>query len=176
MIQNIKEENDNIDGIIFETNKLDTAFILDEEDDKLDINEGIVKKKDIQILQDMGYDKKMINKVYLFLHPPNIETAIDYMTEIDGIYQHDFIENDILKKDSNVCMICEKTRKAHLNYIPPLSSTDNLSGYDALKFRYSIFDDIFINDEDNDNNDYLLNFENDLEEEEKENPKKNNEI
>ena len=171
MNQNIKDENDKIDDEIFVNNKLNTAFILDEEDDILDVNEGMIKKNDIQTLQDMGYDKKMINKVYLFLHPPNIERAIDYMTEIDGIYQHDFIENDLIKKDDE-CMICGKRRKAHLDYIPPqlLLGTDRINN--RLNNRYTIFNDIFTNDEDNDNVDYLLDFNDEEEEEVKIKPKK----
>ena len=34
----------------------------------------------------MGYDKKMINKVYILLRPENIERAIDYLTQKKKIY------------------------------------------------------------------------------------------
>ena len=44
----------------------------------------------------------MINKVYILLRPENIERAIDYMTEIDGIYQHNFFENHHKTKDKGL--------------------------------------------------------------------------
>ena len=45
---------------------------------KLDVNDLIIKNEsdmiisDISFLKEMGYDRKMINKVYIFLNPPNI--------------------------------------------------------------------------------------------------------
>ena len=36
-------------------------------------HEGDMIVNDIILLEDMGYDKKMINKVYILLHPENIE-------------------------------------------------------------------------------------------------------
>ena len=62
----------------------------------------------------MGFDRKMINKVYILLKPANIERAIDYMTEIDDIFQHDFIPGS----NQSLCFICKKPRKNHLDYIP----------------------------------------------------------
>ena len=41
-------------------------------------------------LEEMGFNINMIRKMYLVLKPRNIEEAIDYMTEIDGVMQHDF--------------------------------------------------------------------------------------
>ena len=37
-------------------------------------------KSDIELLNSMGFDRTMINKVYILLNPENIERAIDYMT------------------------------------------------------------------------------------------------
>ena len=65
----------------------------------------------------MGFDKKMINKVYILLRPENIERAIDYMTEIDGIYQHDFISSSN-PNEKSLCFICKKPKNNHLDYIP----------------------------------------------------------
>ena len=72
----------------------------------------------------MGFDKKMINKVYILLRPPNIERAIDYMTEIDGIYQHNFFMNS---KNDEFCFICKKPKKNHLDYIPENLMNDNFN-------------------------------------------------
>ena len=49
--------------------------------------------QDIALLKEMGFDEGMVKKVYLFLKPRNINEAIEMMTEVDGIYQHDFYES-----------------------------------------------------------------------------------
>ena len=56
---------------------------------KIEINDFIsseesdIIKADIELLKEMGYDQKLINKVYIIISPPNIETAIDLMTPIN---------------------------------------------------------------------------------------------
>ena len=91
--------------------------IESEMDSFLDTEEGKHIQADIELLNSMGFDKKMINKVYILLGPANIERAIDYMTEIDGVYQHDFISSTNSNED-NLCFICKKPPKNHLDYIP----------------------------------------------------------
>ena len=96
----------------------DTVFYDNEISDYMVNHEGEQKAKDIMLLRDMGYDSKMINKIYALLRPENIERAIDYMTEINGIYQHNFFENHIRNRDKKLCFICEKPKRFHLDYIP----------------------------------------------------------
>ena len=79
--------------------------------------EGASIKADVELLKSMGFDKQMINKVYIILRPENIERAVDYMTEIDGIYQHDFISSNN-SNGQTVCFICKKPKQNHLDYIP----------------------------------------------------------
>ena len=74
-------------------------------------------KSDIELLNSMGFDRAMINKVYILLNPENIERAIDYMTEINGVYQHDFIPNNNINQINN-CFICNHPKQNHLNYSP----------------------------------------------------------
>ena len=73
---------------------------------------------DISLLKEMCYDQKIINKVYIFLSPPNIETAIDIMTPINNIYQHEFYENIYQSKNTNknLCFICNQLN--HINTTP----------------------------------------------------------
>ena len=79
---NTKEEEE----INLLSSKLDiTPYISNEESD--------IIKADMALLKEMGYDQKIINKVYIIISPPNIETAIDIMTPVNGIYHHDFFEN-----------------------------------------------------------------------------------
>ena len=94
------------------------SFIIEDEiNEFLDKDEGQNIKADIELLKNMGFDKKMINKVYILLRPENIERAIDYMTEIDGIYQHDFIPSSN-PNEKLLCFICKKPKNNHLDYIP----------------------------------------------------------
>ena len=66
------------------------------------------------------------------------------MTEIDGIYQHDFIESSNPNEQS-LCFICKKPINHHLNYIP----NDLLN--DAQINNNLINDRLIIIDESNDN-------------------------
>ena len=81
----------NVEENLIEKEKNVSIIIENEIENLLNSNEGQKIKSDIELLIQMGYDKKMINKVYILLKPPNIDIAIEYMTEVNGIYQHDFI-------------------------------------------------------------------------------------
>jgi hypothetical protein len=89
-------------------------------------HEGEMIASDILLLQDMGYDKKMINKIYILLQPESMERAIDLMTQVDGIYQHDFFENHNKEKDKGLCFICKKSKKYHINYVPENDINNNI--------------------------------------------------
>ena len=93
----------------------------------METSEGENIKSDIQLLVQMGFNKKMINKVYILLKPPSIDRAIDYMTEVDDIYQHDFLESTN-PKEKSLCFISKRPRQNHLDFIPDeeLNENDNL--------------------------------------------------
>ena len=151
MDENIKDniiyENENDNDLYYnnDNNKLNTAFIEDDINDYMTQDEVKFIKNDIQYLEDMGYDKKMINKIYILLQPANIERAIDYMTERDGIYQHDFFENQNIE-NKDLCFICGKTRKFHLDYIPDALLIGNNNNYNNQNNNLN-------NNDDEDNND-----------------------
>ena len=125
-------------------------------------HEGDMIINDIMLLEDMGYDKKMINKIYILLQPENLERAIDYMTEIDGIYQHNFFENHHKTKDKGLCFICKKPKRYHIDYIPDdLLENNNQNNFEE--------DDLFIDDNfnsENKNDKIVLNVKNNDEENE----------
>ena len=102
---------------LLEPSRKNTITIDKEINDFIGNDEGQNIKADIELLNSMGFDKKMINKVYILLAPESIERAIDYMTEIDGIYQHDFIPSSN-PKENLLCFICKKPKQNHLDYIP----------------------------------------------------------
>ena len=106
-------------------NNLDVTFIADREIQNYARNHpGQHINSDIEILRNMGFDRKMINKTYILLRPPNIERAIDYMTEINGIIQHNFFENRNGASKS-LCYICKKPRRYHLGYVPGSYNDEN---------------------------------------------------
>ena len=70
---------------------------------------------DFQILEEMGYDSNMIKKVYAFLKPINLEQAINYMTEDNGIYFHNFFKD--YKHKKKTCYICGKLPQNHSDYL-----------------------------------------------------------
>ena len=102
---------------LIELNQRNSSAIEKEMNAIIDNDEGQNIKADIELLKNMGFDKKIINKVYILLAPENIERAIDYMTEIDGIYQHDFLPSSN-PKENLLCFICKKPKQNHLDYIP----------------------------------------------------------
>ena len=114
----LDDDNDSNNNLLEKVEKRDSSFYENELKAYISEHEGEKIKEDIKTLQEMGYDRKMINKVYILLQPANIERAVDYMSEIDGIYQHDFFENHNAGKDKNLCFICQSPRKFHLDYIP----------------------------------------------------------
>ena len=113
----------NVEENLIEQNQNNSYIIEDEMNEFLDKDEGINIKADIELLKNMDFDKKMINKVYILLRPENIERAIDYMTELDGIYQHDFISSTN-PNEKFLCFICKKPKNNHLDYIPDYSLND----------------------------------------------------
>ena len=107
----------NVEENLIEPNQRNTVRIDNEMESFMETSEGENIKSDIQLLFQMGFDKKMINKVYILLKPPSIDRAIDYMTEVDGIYQHDFLESTN-PKEKSLCFICKRPRQNHLDFIP----------------------------------------------------------
>ena len=113
------------ENLIDKINPRNTLIVEDEIKYLLTTKEGEKIKSDIELLKEMGYDKKMINKVYVLFQPENIERAIEYMTEINGIYQHNFFENHNSNKNKDLCFICNKNRILHYDYIPEDLLVDN---------------------------------------------------
>ena len=70
-------------------------------------------ENDIHILNEMGFERGLILKVYIFLKPRNIENAIELMSEVNGIMMHDFYASPHF--NSGKCFICKKDEKFHRN-------------------------------------------------------------
>ena len=72
-------------------------------------------EKDMQTILAMGYDEKVVRKVYIILKPNDINEALDFLSQQDGIYHHDFMETHG-KPDQ--CFICGNPPQNHINYEP----------------------------------------------------------
>ena len=94
--------------------------------------------KDENTLKEIGFDEAMIKKVYIFLKPRNIDEAIELMTSIDGIYQHDFYESRA-NSNNKLCFICKKERQFHIgeNRMTIGEEEDYPSQRDSSQFRIS---------------------------------------
>jgi len=71
-------------------------------------------KDDFTKLISLGFEKKMILKIYNFLNPIDIIEAMKMMSKINGIYQHNFFlrKNN---KSNDKCFICNEKREFHIN-------------------------------------------------------------
>ena len=82
---------------------------------------NVQTKRDIIFLIKSGYNKKLIIKLYIFAKPSNINEATNYLTKVDGIYQHIFYSSPF-KEDC--CEICGEKEIIHIN---KLDKTSNIS-------------------------------------------------
>ena len=98
---NRKEINEeSLNNISFSTNK---SFY-----EKLDVE----TKRDIIFLIKSGYDKKTIIKLYILIKPLNVEEAVNYLTKVNGLYQHIFYNSP---NDDEYCEICGEKKEMHIN-------------------------------------------------------------
>ena len=81
----------------------------------------------------MGFNEVLIKKVYIFLKPTSLEEAINYMSEENGIYQHNFFQN--IKISNKQCYICGHPENEHINY-NELTKDDELE--EEIKGKSSI--------------------------------------
>jgi hypothetical protein len=63
-------------------------------------------------LIELGYDKIYSRRVFYYLHPEDIEEALNYMDIENGIIQHRFIKDR--NNSNNICYICGEEEKKHL--------------------------------------------------------------
>ena len=137
--QNIEKKND-----IYNSIAIDSQM-----NNLINTEEGQKIISDIELLTEMGYDRKMINKVYILLHPDNIERAIDYMNIDNGIIQHNFFENHNSEKDKNICFICKKSKIFHIDNASEINDNINNSINDNI--HNNVINNIDINNNNSNN-------------------------
>ncbi len=65
-------------------------------------------------LISMGFPNDFVDKVYLNFKPNNLETALNLLTENEGVFLHIFIENE---ENKLICDICNKPKKNHIDFV-----------------------------------------------------------
>ena len=111
----------------------DIIEIQNSEDEKENEEENEEEIENISILKEMGFNEVLIKKVYIFLKPNSLEQAINYMSEENGIYQHNFFQN--IKISNKQCYICGHPENEHINY-NELTKDDELE--EEIKGKSSI--------------------------------------
>ena len=79
-------------------------------------------------LCEFGYDSVYSRRVFHYLHPEDLEEALNYMAIENGIIQHRFVHNRNIS--NNICYVCGKEKSIHLkelniNINVDLNSNDN---------------------------------------------------
>ena len=63
-------------------------------------------------LCEFGYDSVYSRRVFHYLHPEDLEEALNYMAIENGIIQHRFVYNRATS--NNICYVCGKEKGIHL--------------------------------------------------------------
>lgn len=89
--------SDTYEKLIDESNPSNTPGEVDRNPrDEIDSNNLIQNNtetkydEDVAVLTEMGFNSSLISKVYIFLRPTSINQAIQFMTQENGKYQHNF--------------------------------------------------------------------------------------
>ena len=102
-LNEINIRNSNISNDSFNENSISIL------DTYLNINND---KEDIENLINMGFELKTIKKLYVFLKPNNLDEALNYLNEINGLIQHFYLPYYKNKKPN--CVICGQAENKHI--------------------------------------------------------------
>lgn len=76
----------------------------------------------IQLI-NLGYDPIYSGRIIQFLHPRDVEEALDYFSSNNNIIQHRFIQDK--NKNHILCYICGEKKEKHLGYIHEINNENN---------------------------------------------------
>ena len=110
-------------------------------------------------LEEFGYDRIYSRRVLYYLHPEDLEEALNYMSIENGIIQHRFVFNR--KIPNNICYICGEEEKNHLKELNSINEDfKNNLNINSNQFEEDQKDNNDINDLNNNEN--YINTEGDL--------------
>ena len=64
-------------------------------------------------MKEFGYNAVFSRRLFHYLHPGDLEEALNYLEVVNGIIQHRFIP-DSRNNSNNLCYICGEEREIHL--------------------------------------------------------------
>ena len=65
-------------------------------------------------MQEFGYDIIYSRRVFYYLHPEDLEEALNFMAIENGIIQHRYLQ-DRRNNTNKLCYICGEPKEIHLN-------------------------------------------------------------
>jgi len=78
-------------------------------------------------LIEFGFDPIYSSRIFLYYHPQNVDDALEYLNNVNGIIQHHFVI-DRENIENEICYLCGEKKDIHLGYIPQNSiKNDNLN-------------------------------------------------
>ena len=82
---------------------------------KNSIMESVIEENNpiVNQLIEFGYDKIYSRRVFHYLHPEDLEEALNYMAIENNIIQHRFVKNNRNKSDT-LCYVCGEKPEIHL--------------------------------------------------------------
>ena len=93
-------------------------FLQERFSDEMRNSEGrysnlFLTEADREVIIDMGFEKKLVNKVVQFLNPRTIDRAVQYLSIENDVYQHPFY---LARGNERKCYICGLPPENHFDY------------------------------------------------------------
>jgi hypothetical protein len=102
-IQN-NNENNNIDNNDNNNNENDNIFLS---------TNTVINNPIVATLIEFGYEPTYSKRIFIYLHPTNIEEAIEYLSIENGMIQHNFVQDRNI--EINLCYVCGQEKNIHIN-------------------------------------------------------------
>ena len=97
-----------------ENNNIDNNNNVNNENDNIFSSTNTAMNNHIvTTLIEFGYDPTYSKRVFIYLHPTNIEEAIEYLSTENGMIQHNFVQDRNFEID--LCYICGQEKNIHIN-------------------------------------------------------------
>ena len=79
----------------------------------LKTNNSIINSPIYMTLIEFGYNEKYSKNLISYFHPNNLDQALEYLNEINGKIQHNYIRD--YSSEIGLCFICGKLKNDHIN-------------------------------------------------------------
>ena len=82
---------------------------------RISLFQSVIAETNPMVLQliEFGYNPIYSRRIFHYLHPQDLEEALNYMSVDNGIIQHHFLQNNRNMEDK-LCYICNENRENHI--------------------------------------------------------------